>query len=283
MKKRINLFFKRAEKEGKAIGHFNFSTLELLRGILLGSARVGEPVFIATSEGERAFVGGEQAVALFRSFQRGFKNAVLHADHHHTYESAKQAIDQGYPSVHIDASHLSFEENVKVTRKVVRYAEKREVWVEGELGHVAGSSTLHRESINKAALPELMTKPEQAKEFVELTGVDSLAVNVGNAHGIWEGAPRIDFERIRVIKRLVKKPLVLHGGSGIPPASLKKAVAAGICKVNINSEVRLLYASELEKALKEKKDYTPYHYMQGPVKAVARKVALKIKSFHSSN
>ncbi len=271
-----------AEKNKYAIGHFNFSTLEILHAIYRAAKELNSPVILATSEGEECFVGPDEAVALSNALKPKLNDKlILHADHHKSFERAKQSVDAGYPSVHIDGSKLDYEDNVEVTKRVVDYAHSRDVWVEGELGHVGGASDLHEEDISEAAKPEMMTDPDRAAEFVEETGVDSLAVNVGNAHGVWEGEPELDFERLEDIKEKTGSYLVLHGGSGISEEDFRRAIEIGIDKVNINSAMRIAYAEAVEEAIETREDITPYHYMQGPVKAVKEVVMEKIQIFGS--
>ena len=278
----IKGMYQKARDDNYAIGHFNFSTLEILHAIYLAAKNVKSPVVVANSMGEEHFFGSEEAVAMVNALKdRVEHKMILHADHHTTYKAAKKSIQEGYPSVHIDASKEPFDKNVKITKKVVELGQKNDVWVEGEIGHVAGGSTLHQGDISEAARPELMTDPDEAKEFVEKTGVDALAINIGNAHGVWEGKPNLDFDRLKKIRESTDAHLVLHGGSGIDKQSFRKAIKLGIDKVNINSEMRIAYAQALEKAMQERKDFTPYKYMKGPIQAVQDIVEEKMKIFMS--
>lgn len=279
----IKRLYNHADSKNYAIGHFNFSTLEILHAILRAAKKTKSPVIVATSEGEESFVGSEEAVAITEALKDRLNGKlILHADHHKTFATAKKSIQAGYPSVHIDASKNKFGKNVSITKKVVELAHKNDVWVEGELGHVGGSSTLHEEDISKAADPKLLTDPEQARDFVEKTGVDALAVNIGNAHGVWKGKPKLDFERLEEIKKKTKKPLVLHGGSGIDTKSFRRAIKLGIDKVNINSDMRIAYAKAITESMKTREDYTPYNYMEGPIKAVQKIVEDKMRIFKSN-
>lgn len=154
------------------------------------------------------------------------------------------------------------------------------MWIEGELGHVGGSSTLHKD-IGYDKLSIIKTDPEQARDFVEKTGIDSLACNIGNVHGIWKGLPRIDFKLLYDIERACNVPLVLHGGSGIGPSQIKKAITLGICKMNVNSEMRVAFSEGLRRGLGDKKMYVPTKYLPAAMNAVQRIVEKKIVLLNS--
>ena len=279
--------YDKASKEKYAIGHFNFSTMAILHGITNAAVKLKSPVIVALSEGEELYFGADEAVAVEDALNykhKSMKNQiVLHADHHKTFEACKRVADAGFQSIHIDASKNDFKTNLQITKKVVNYCKKKDIWVEGELGHVGGASTLHDVDISKVTGPEFMTDINEAKEFVEKTGVDALAINIGNAHGVWKGIPKLDFELLKKIKKLTKIPLVLHGGSGISEVDFKKAIRLGIDKININSEMRIAYGVALTKAMRARKNFTPYDYMLKPMSAVEKVVNEKIKIFGSEN
>src|SRR3989344_8909837 len=230
---------KEAEKRGVAIGHFNISNLEGLHGVynaaknLSASGGLNVPVIIGLSEGEENFVGREESVALIRAIrQRDNFPIFLNADHHGSLETVKNSIDAGFDTVIIDCAKLSFEENVKITKECVEYAQKalvgsgREVLVEAELGYIGSGSDI------KETIPEgagILTKVEDAKKFVEMTGIDMLAPSVGSIHGlIKSGKPHIDAELVAEIKNATGVPLVLHGGSGLRDEDFTNAIKAGI-------------------------------------------------------
>src|SRR3989338_5623631 len=177
---------KQASESNYAIGHFNFSTLEILKAVVSSCKDLKSVVFVGTSEGEARAVGYRQAAHLIRAWREEFPEIpmFLNADHHKTFESAKMAIDAGYDSVQIDETSFSFEENIEVSKKVVEYAKivNPDISVEGGLGYIRGSSEVHKEKIE--VKPEDMTTPEEAKRFVEVSGVDRLAIVFGNVHGI---------------------------------------------------------------------------------------------------
>jgi len=221
----IKDYLKRTASEKWAVGHFNFSEDEALRAIVESAAKLKTPIFIGTSEGERKHVGLKQAVNLVKAFQEEFGIPIfLNADHHKTLESVKKAIDAGYDAILFDGAKLSFEENIKETKKVVEYVkskfvgQKAEILVEGELGYIGSSSEILKEIPRGAAMKTVdFTTPEEAARFIKETGVDLLAPAVGNIHGMLENAPnpRLDIDRIKQIKKTAGAPLVLHGGSGV--------------------------------------------------------------------
>ena len=283
MRRKIIRLYKRADKKGFALGAFNFSNNEILKGIVSAAKKLKAPIIISTSEGERTFFGLEESVAAYHVIRKKYPPVVLHADHTRSFEEVRKVVDAGYPSVHFDGSDLAFRHNLRETKKAAAYARAHNVFIEGELGAIKGSSTTHREKLKDTVAEELLTRPEQAEEFVRLTGVDSLAVSIGNAHGVWQDKPSLDFERLKQIKEKTGSFLVLHGGSGISAKNFRKAIILGINKININTELRMAYAHSLLRALHQRKDYTPYHYLADVERAVAEVVDDKIKVFGADN
>ena len=276
---------KKAQKGKYAVGQFNVSTDEHIKAIIIAAKDLKSPVIIGTSEGERKFIGTKQAVALVRVWQKetGLP-IILNADHCKTFESVKQAIDAGYSAVHFDGSALSFEENVKVTKQVIDYAKQKnpELLIEGESGYLQGESVVHKKVEVKS---EDLTNPEQAKEFIEKTGVDSLAIVVGNIHGVETDMknPPLYLDRLKEIQQVIPETfLVLHGGSGTPDEDIQKAIKMGIVKININTELRIAYSEELEKTIKEHpEEVKPYKILAPAVEAMKGIVEEKIDLFGS--
>ena len=275
--------YKKADRGGYAIGAFNFSTMEIAHGIHETAIRMRSPVIMSCSEGERRFFGRDESVALYNVLKARHPPTILHADHTKSFEEIKKCVDAGFPSVHFDGSELPYEENVSETKRCADYAHRHGVFIEGELGGIRGGSSKHAatEKLSDVVKEELLTKPGQAEEFCRLTGIDSLAVSVGNAHGLWAQAKILDFKRIRAIKQATGKFLVLHGGSGTSPISFRKAIACGINKININTEMRLAFEKELIKGLSERTDDTPYKYLGRLHEAVGRVVEEKMIIFKS--
>ncbi len=279
-------YFQKAQKENWAIGQFNFSTLEQLKAIIQAGKKLNSPIIIGISEGGSNFVGLKQAVNLINSYHEE-KNPTLflNLDHGRSFDYIKKAIDAGYDCVHFDGSSLDLTENIKVSKKVVEYAHKKGVLVEGEFNATAGASKILGE-IPEASQKNL-TDSQQAYRFSEETQIDSLAVNIGNFHGIEASGknPIIDFSRLEKIKEQIPdKFLVLHGGSGISDQDIKKLVQSGIVKININTELRLAYINSLKKVLKDKPlEITPYKIMPEVISSVQEVVETKIKIFGSDN
>ncbi|OIP97111.1 hypothetical protein AUK40_03970 [Candidatus Wirthbacteria bacterium CG2_30_54_11] len=273
--------YQQAYKEGRAVGTFNISNLETLKAIVQAAEVLQAPVMIATSRGEGSFIGFPMAVAMVKALaERASVPVGLHLDHGKSMEDVRSAIEAGYLSVHIDVSDKSYEENAELTRQVVAYAKNFEVNVEGEIGHVGGTSSLHTGGVEEALGKEGLTNPSEAWHYASDTGIDQLAVAVGNIHGIYQGIPHIDCERLKQINQGVKKPLVLHGGSGIPDDQIRSAVASGIAKINVNSELRLAYSQAVRKVLNEDPDLIVPYQITGPaVKAIQQVVESKIKVF----
>jgi fructose-bisphosphate aldolase class II len=279
-------FYKKARKEGWAIGQFNVSNLESLRGVLQAAKELKSPVIIGTSEGESRFIGLRQAVALVNSFKKELALPIaLNLDHGKDFDYIKKAVNEGYECVHFDGSKLIFSENIEIARRIVKYAHRKKVFVEGEVGFIQGSSKF----LEKA--PEIkkedLTDPEEALYFVKKTGVDSLAINIGTFHGISRGENgNIFFERLKEIKDKIgnKAFLVLHGGSGISEENIKKAISLGITKININTDLRIAFTESLRKSLSENpEETTPYKYMAESISSVQKAVEEKIRIFGSEN
>lgn len=268
-----------------ALGQFNVSTDEQITAVIEVAKNLKSPVIIGTSEKERDFIGVEQVVALVETWRKetGLP-IILNADHCKDFVSAKEVIDAGYDSVHFDGSEMDFEENIEITKKVLEYAKSvnPSMVVEGELGYLPGGSSLHAEM--KVRLSDL-TQPEEAKEFVARTKVNSLAVAVGNIHGMRANAddPHLLLNRLEEIRKIVPNVfLVLHGGSGTPREDLKKSIELGVVKININTEIRVAYRNALQKFLEENlNEVKPYKILSPAMEAVKKVVEDKIKLFGS--
>lgn len=273
--------YEKAKAGGYAIGAFNVSTLEAIKGVLDAARELDSPVIIETSEKEMKYVGAELVADVVRDLAGDLDIPVaIHLDHGQSLESAKEAVEAGYTSVHLDGSALNYEDNVRLTREVVEYAHEKHITVEGELGHVGGASEIHDE---KAKIEKsTYTDPTQAAAFVHETGIDVLASSIGNIHGIYEDEPALDFERLEKIGQ-IGVPLSLHGGSGIPEVQIKRAIALGITKVNVNTELRQAYTETLHAELNENPDeIVPYKYLPAEIEAVKKVVLEKIKMFGSA-
>ncbi|MBI4117444.1 MAG: class II fructose-bisphosphate aldolase [Parcubacteria group bacterium] len=287
----LNDYLKIAKEKRFAVPHFNFASAEQLEAIVLGFKKVLDfynlpydkyALMAGTSEGEAKFLGYKQARALADSWKKETNIPIfLNADHHKSFESCKEAVNNGYDTVLIDASAMPLEENIKTVHQVIDYAKSvnSEITVEGELGYLRGESKL-QETIE--IRPDDFTKPEEAKEFVEKTGVDRLAVVFGNIHGIVsKQEEKLDFNLLKKINEAVPETfLVLHGGSGLSEDDFKKAVNNGITNIHINTEVRVAYREGLDEKLKEApKETTPYKFLEGAVEKMREVVEGKVKVF----
>jgi len=285
--KTLREYIKEAEEWGIAIGHFNISNLEALHGIYNAAKKLNVPVVIGLSEGEEEFVGKNEAVALIKKIREKDNFPIfLNADHHYSFESLKSALDAGYDSAIIDVVKLPLEENIALTRKCVEYArelskkENRDILIEAELGFIGTSSKI-LEKIPEGVSEETMTKSEDAKYFVEKTGIDLLAPSVGNVHGMIKGGnPKLDIKKIKEISEACGVPLVLHGGSGISDEDFVNAIKAGISVIHINTEIRVAFKEALEKFLKENpNEVAPYKILKPAVEAIEAVVEARLKLF----
>lgn len=272
--------FEKARAGGYAVGSFNVSTIEAIKGVLDAAVELNSPVMIETSEKEMRYLDADLVINVLCALTENLQIPVaIHLDHGQSMESVQEAIDAGYTSVHIDGSSLPYDKNLGLTREVVAFAHKRGIPVEGELGHVGGASEIHDERAKMEK--STYTDPVQAAEFVRETGVDSFASSIGNIHGIYKDEPELDFERLGQIGQ-IGVPLTLHGGSGIPEKQVKKAIALGITKINVNTELRQAYTDTLRTELDEHpEEIVPYKYLPGEIEAVKKVVMEKIKMFGS--
>jgi fructose-bisphosphate aldolase class II len=230
-----NELLSKAEKEGYAVGAFNTNNLEITLSIVEAAVAERAPVILAVSPGAMEYAGVAYLSAIAEVASESADVPVsLHLDHGTSMEHVEAALDHGFSSVMIDGSKLPFEENVGLTCQAVELAREKGASIEGELGRLVGVEDAVSVSEREAS----MTDPEQAAEFVRRTGVDALAVAIGNAHGWYKGRPDLDFERLRVIKSKVSTFLVLHGASGIPDDMIREAGSIGVDKINIDTEVR---------------------------------------------
>lgn len=268
-------------------GHFNVSTLEQMRVICRVCKELKSPAIIGTSEGERKYIGLLEAVAMREALRHEFNIPIfLNADHSKSVEAAKAAIDAGYDSVHIDLSAEPFDDNVRGTAEVVRYAKAKspEISVEGELGFLRGESRIQKEKIR--VRPEDLTRPEEARAFVHRTGVDRLAPVVGNVHGISVDEPDLDIDRIKAIRHFLPDnvTLVLHGGSGIPPSQIRTAIQAGVTNIHVNTDLRVAFVGGLREHIEANPDETtPYKLFPEAEEAMAKVVEEKLKLFGAVN
>jgi len=303
MKKDLKFYLNKAIKEGFCLGALNFSNMECLQGIVEGAKEMNSPIIISVSEGALKYMQEDYCISL-ANVARKNKGIFLHLDHGKSYEICKKCIDLGFDSVMIDGSSLPFQDNIKITKKVVNYAHKKGVLVEGELGQLMGiedevsSQTSH------------YTDPDKAKEFVDKTGVDTLAIAIGTSHGAYKysGEKTLHFDILKEIEKLLPNfPLVLHGAStvdqsviekineyggelksanGIPKNLLKKAVKQhNIVKINTDTDLRLATTMKVREVLiNNSQTIDPRDYLKPAREEIKATTIRKIKElFYSSN
>ena len=289
--------FERAGREGYAIGAFNVNNMEIIQGIMQAGSKERAPLILQVSAGARKYAGQPYIMKLVEAaLMENDLPVVVHLDPGADFDICKACIDGGFTSVMIDGSHLPFEENIAVTRRVADYAHERGVWVEAELGKLAGVEE------HVSSEHSVYTDPDEAVEFVRRSGCDSLAVAIGTSHGAYKfkGDARLDFERLEKITSLLPDyPLVLHGASsvpqefvdmankyggrlggakGVPEDMLRRAAASGVCKINIDSDIRLAMTANIRRYLAEHpEEFDPRSYLKPAREAVKLMVQHKIR------
>lgn len=292
--------FKKAYEGGYAVGAFNVNNMEIVQAITEAAKEENAPLILQVSAGARKYA---KHVYLMKLVEAAVEDTgldiCLHLDHGEDFEICKACIDGGFTSVMIDGSKLPFEENITLTRKVVEYAHSKGVVVEAELGRLAGIE----DNVNVADKDAMFTDPDQAVEFIERTGCDSLAIAIGTSHGAYKfkGEPKLRFDILEKITKLKPGfPLVLHGAStvlpefvelcnkyggkisgaqGVPEEMLRKAASMGICKINIDTDLRLAMTAAIRKHLAEKpEDFDPRQYLKPAREAIKEMVRHKIRN-----
>lgn len=294
--------FEKAYKGGYAIGAFNVNNMEIIQGIVQAGQKLNAPLILQVSAGARKYANHTYLTKLVEAavIDTGLPIA-LHLDHGPDFETCKSCIDGGFTSVMIDGSHFSYDENIELTKKVVAYAHAHGVTVEGELGQLSGIE----DDVNVSAEDASYTKPEQVEDFVNRTGVDSLAIAIGTSHGAYKfkpgQKPQLRFDILEEVSaRLPNFPIVLHGASsvvpefvaqinqfggalpdaiGIPEEMLREAAKMAVCKINIDSDLRLAMTAAVRKYLAENPShFDPRQYLAPARTAIEAMVAHKIET-----
>ncbi len=290
-------------KEKYAVGHFNVNNLEILQSVVSVCEKMKSPAIIATSEGAIKYAGHKEIFNMIKTLAEDTKIPLaIHLDHGQDLNIIKKSIRLGYTGIMIDGSHKSLEENIKITKKIVQLCEKKGISVEGELGTIGGTEDL----VESRKI--ILTDPKIAKEFIEKTGVDCLAVAIGTSHGAYKFEAskkvKLDIKKLQTINKLCKIPLVLHGASevpqkyvsliekyggklegvkGVPPSQLAQAIKNGISKVNTDTDLRLAFTAGMRKFFTEnKKDIDPRHSMNEAKKFIQQIVEHRIKELGSN-
>ena len=272
---------KKAKSEGYAVGQFNINNLEFTQAILQAAQEEKSPVILGVSEGAGRYIGGfKTVVKIVEGLLEDYKVTVpvaIHLDHGSSFDKCKEAIDAGFTSVMIDASHHPFEENITLTKQVVEYAHAKGISVEAELGMVGGQED------DVQANGVIYADTKECEELVKQTGVDCLAPALGSVHGPYKGEPNLGFKEMEEISNGTDVPLVLHGGTGIPTKDIQKSISLGTAKINVNTENQIASAKCVREVLAANPNmYDPRKYL-GPARDVIKETVIgKIRKFGSA-
>lgn len=294
----------KANKEGYGVGAFNFVNFEMLNAIFTAAHNAQSPIFVQASEGAIKYMGIDMAVGMVKTMCNRYPHipVALHLDHGTSFESCQRAVEAGFTSVMIDASHHPFEENLAETSKVVAMAHKHGVGVEAELGRLMGIE----DNISVSEKDAVLVNPKEAEQFVRESKVDYLAPAIGTSHGAFKfkGEPKLDFERLQLVKKLTNIPLVLHGASaipdevrasfqesggdigsskGVPFSFLQEAVKGGINKVNTDTDLRIAFIAEVRKvANNDKSQFDLRKFFAPGMEAMSKVIAERMKVLGSA-
>ncbi|MGB9707118.1 MAG: class II fructose-bisphosphate aldolase [Microgenomates group bacterium] len=272
----------KARNEGWALGAFNAGNLEIAKAIVQAAQNQQAAVILETSAGEASYFGMKNFLDVVENFRQQTGLTILtNFDHGPGLEECLAAIEAGYNLVHFDGSNLPYEENVKITKALVAQAHQKGILIEGEIDKILGESQYHEELAESIQATANYTDPQKAADFVENTGVDILAVFVGNIHGAYQGAKKLDLERLALIRQAVGPNIFfsLHGGSTLSAEDIKAAIRFGVVKVNVNTELRLAYRETLENVLRGSDEVAIYKIMPPVIAAVQKVVEEKIELF----
>lgn len=276
----IDYLLEKAEQGGYAVGAFNCNNMEIVQAIVAAAEAEKSPVIIQASQGAIKYAGLEYIVNLVETAANTVSVPVaLHLDHGTSFEQVVKCIRHGFSSVMIDGSQLPLEENIALTKKVLEIANSVGVSVEAELGKIGGTE----DDIVVAEKDATYTNPQEAVRFVEETGVKSLAIAIGTAHGPYKGIPKLDFDRLKEIKDLIKIPIVLHGSSGVADEDLKKAISLGVRKINIDTNIRQAFTEAAKEVFVQNPEEIDPRKILGPAReAMTEIVREKIRVFGSN-
>lgn len=268
-----------AQKGGYAVGAFNIENMEMVKAVITAAEELKAPVMLQTTPSTVKYGTLETYAALVAAeAKKASVPVALHLDHGNSFELAVRAMKEGYTSIMIDGSHETFEKNIEISKKVVEAAKPNGIPVEAELGKVGGKED------DLEAEADTNTDPMEAKEFAERTGITSLAVAIGTAHGFYNGTPVLDKERLSEIRKVVSIPLVLHGASGLSDEDVKDCIERGICKVNFATELRVAYTDGIKELLLEKPDvFDPKNLGKAGMEKVKELVKSRILVCGSNN
>lgn len=276
----VSELLQKAEQGGYAVGAFNCNNMEIVQAIIAAAEAEQAPVIVQASQGAIKYAGLEWIAGMTRlAAEQTTVPVALHLDHGTSFEQCIQCIQAGFSSVMIDGSQLPLIDNIALTNRVLDVARAVGVSVEAELGKIGGTE----DDITVAEEDAMYTEPEEAKDFVDRTGVDALAVAIGTAHGQYKGEPKLDFDRLKKIKSLVNVPIVLHGSSGVPDAAIQKAIQLGVSKINIDTNIREAIVGAMRQVLVDNPNEIDPRKVIGPGREQAIAVIReKIRLFGSS-
>ncbi|SHE97610.1 fructose-bisphosphate aldolase, class II [Seinonella peptonophila] len=276
----MNHFLPRAKAEGFAVGQFNMNNLEYVQAIIEAGKEEKSPLIFGASEGAIRYMGLHNVVALARvAAEESGLPVALHLDHGSNFEMVMKCIQAGFSSVMFDGSHHPFEENIRLTKKVVEAAHAVGVSVEGELGTIGGVE----DDLVVADEDATIANPDEAIRFWEETKVDAMAIAVGTAHGMYKGEPKIRYEVIEKVSKAIEAPIVLHGGSGVPDESITRAISLGVGKINVNTENQVASTAVIRQLLDQDEDMIDPRKYLGPAReAIKETVRGKMRLFGSS-
>lgn len=276
----LKYLMERAEEGKYAVGAFNCNNMEIIQAIVEAAVEENSPVIIQASQGAIKYAGLDYIVALVKTAaEKSDIPICLHLDHGTDLEQVKACIDKGFSSVMYDGSQLPIEENIKNTNEVLKIARAKDVSVEGELGKIGGTE----DDVHVDAKDARYTNPEEAKYYVDKTGVDALAVAIGTAHGQYQGIPELQYDILKEIKKVTDVPIVLHGSSGVPDEALRKAIEMGVRKINIDTNIREAFVKGVHRAIDENPKEIDPRKILGPAKEEMKNIIKeKIRLFGSS-
>lgn len=261
----------KAQLGGYAVPAFNIHNLETIQVVMETAAEIASPVILAGTPSTFSYAGSDYLIAICQQAAERYKVPVaLHLDHHEDIPDIFQKVSAGVRSAMIDASHFPFEENIQIVKRVVDFCHQWDCTVEAELGRLGGQE----DDLVVDAADALFTDPDAAVTFIQRTGIDSLAVAIGTAHGMYKSEPHLDFVRLDAIRKKTDLPLVLHGASGIPDADVRHCIDLGICKVNVATELKIAFSDAIKQYFIENPEATdPRHYLV-PGKAAMKAVVM---------
>lgn len=277
----MNEFLPKAKANKFAVGQFNMNNLEFAKAITEAAMQEKSPFIFGVSEGALKYMGIEYTVAIAEAAAKESGLPIaLHLDHGSTFEVAMKCIRAGFSSVMFDGSHHPYEENIRLTKEIVKAAHAMGVSVEGELGTIGGVE----DDVSVDEADAALAKPDEAIRFYEETGVDALAIAVGTAHGMYKGEVKIRYDIIEEVAKAVPVPIVLHGGSGVPDEAIRLSIQAGVGKINVNTENQVACTDAIREVLaKDAKVYDPRKYLTPAKNAMVEVVRSKIRLFGSNN